>query len=305
MIGMTRAAGEPDDPRSSAVRRALRGARPLAAALLGGALLALAQPPEPPRATTPPTGARQAAGSSSASAGEVRAAFRPLLRTARFAPLAIERVAERSRSGWSEVENLLESVGVDIDNLLSRYGAIPPAQGGPFVALDGLKQRPKSGADDVVAGLPMGNLQKALRSLPLTAPLAQYQLESGFGVRRDPFNRRRSMHTGLDFSAPFRSPVYNTGPGVVIYAGPKGEYGKVVEIDHGGGIVTRYAHLHRTMVVRGQRLGEREQIGQLGSTGRSSGPHVHYEVLVNGVPQDPEKFLAIGRSVLAASAPAR
>jgi murein DD-endopeptidase MepM/ murein hydrolase activator NlpD len=109
------------------------------------------------------------------------------------------------------------------------------------------------------------------------------------------------MHTGLDFSAPFRSPVYNTGPGIVIYAGPKGEYGKVVEIDHGGGIVTRYAHLHRTLVVRGQRLGEREQIGQLGSTGRSTGPHVHYEVLVNGVPQDPEKFLAIGRSVLAAA----
>jgi murein DD-endopeptidase MepM/ murein hydrolase activator NlpD len=297
MIEMSRAAGEPDRLEPGAGRRAAP-LRSLAIVVGGGAILALMQPS--PGNVAPSPGVFAAAAASRGVEEPRRAApmpVRPLYR-----PALLELVAERSRSGWSEVEHLLESVGVDIDNLLSRYGAIPPAQGGPFVALDGLKARPKSGTDEVVAGLPMANLQKALRSLPLTAPLAQYHLESGFGVRSDPFNHRRSIHTGLDFSAPFRSPVYNTGPGVVIYAGPKGEYGKVVEVDHGGGIVTRYAHLHRTMVVRGQRLGEREQIGQLGSTGRSSGPHVHYEVLVNGVPQDPEKFLAIGRSVLAAAA---
>jgi murein DD-endopeptidase MepM/ murein hydrolase activator NlpD len=105
------------------------------------------------------------------------------------------------------------------------------------------------------------------------------------------------MHTGLDLSAPFKSPVYNTAPGTVIFAGAKGEYGRVVDIDHGSGIVTRYAHLHRIMVVKGQHLAGREQIGQLGSSGRSTGPHVHYEVQVNGVPQDPEKFLQAGNIV--------
>jgi murein DD-endopeptidase MepM/ murein hydrolase activator NlpD len=83
----------------------------------------------------------------------------------------------------------------------------------------------------------------------------------------------------------------------VIFAGSKGEFGRVVDIDHGSGIVTRYAHLHRITVALGQRLAGREQIGLLGSSGRSTGPHVHYEVQVNGVPQDPEKFLQAGTIV--------
>jgi murein DD-endopeptidase MepM/ murein hydrolase activator NlpD len=132
--------------------------------------------------------------------------------------------------------------------------------------------------------------------------LSQYQLESRFGARVDPFNHHQSIHTGLDFAAPYKTPVYNTAPGTVIFAGAKGEYGKVVDIDHGSGIVTRYAHLHRITVALGQHLTSRSQIGLLGSTGRSTGPHVHYEVLVNGVAQDPEKFLEAGKNALQISA---
>jgi murein DD-endopeptidase MepM/ murein hydrolase activator NlpD len=195
-------------------------------------------------------------------------------------------------SGWSDVERLLTASGIDVAGLMSRFNAVPQAQGGPFVAIDP-RQKPRN--DDVS----IANLQKMLNALPLAEPLeGSFKLESRFGMRRDPFNGRQALHAGLDFSAAFRSPVYNTAPGTVIFAGARPEYGRVVEIDHGHGIVTRYAHLHRAMVVPGQRLGGRELIGQLGSSGRSSGPHLHYEVLVNGAPQNPERFLQAGRSAV-------
>jgi murein DD-endopeptidase MepM/ murein hydrolase activator NlpD len=84
----------------------------------------------------------------------------------------------------------------------------------------------------------------------------------------------------------------------VIFTGVRDAYGRGVEIDHGHGIVTRYAHLHRILVARGQKVGPETEIAQLGSTGRSTGPHVHYEVLVDGVAQDPEKFMQAGRGVV-------
>jgi murein DD-endopeptidase MepM/ murein hydrolase activator NlpD len=206
---------------------------------------------------------------------------------------ALGKRAGDAWSGWGEIGRLLSSAGVDLDQLVARFGAIRPGQGGPFIAFKGLKAS-KGGDGD--AAIPDA-LKKALKALPLAAPLTHYQLESRFGVRHDPFNRRPSMHTGLDFSAPFKSPVYNTAPGTVIFAGSKGEFGRVVDIDHGSGIVTRYAHLHRITVAIGQRLNGREQIGLLGSSGRSTGPHVHYEVQVNGTPRDPQKFLQAGTIV--------
>lgn len=206
-------------------------------------------------------------------------------------PPASEKSAEAG--GWSEIENLLSSVGIDVASLVAKFDVAPAAQGGPFYAFD---PRAKTGAGQV----PVENLKQLLTSLPLAEPLEGYQLESRFGMRSDPFNHKRAMHSGLDFAAPYRSAVYSTAPGVVVYAGAKGEYGRVVEIDHGHGIVTRYAHLHRTTVVKGQRLAAHQQVGQLGSTGRSSGPHLHYEVLVNGVAQDPERFLEAGRNAIEA-----
>jgi murein DD-endopeptidase MepM/ murein hydrolase activator NlpD len=203
---------------------------------------------------------------------------------------------EKPGGGWTEIERLLASAGVDVPGLLAKFNAAPVAQGGPFVALD---VRTKEGRGGQV---PMENLKKMLKSLPLSVPLEKYSLESKFGVRRDPFNGKQAMHSGLDFSATYRAAVYNTAPGTVVFAGAKGEYGRVVEVDHGHGIMTRYAHLHRTTVVTGQRLNGREQVGQLGSSGRSSGPHLHYEILVNGAPQDPERFLEAGRSAIQVTA---
>lgn len=181
--------------------------------------------------------------------------------------------------------------GFDLNAFLAKYEIgmrHTGAMGGPYVAL-GNRQSEVERLDPEAKAL--------LKSLPVTAPLDHFQLESGFGVRIDPINGRHSVHTGLDFSAPYQSPVYSTSAGIVVGAGYSGAYGKMVEIDHGHGIHTRYAHLNRLMVNVGQRVPKHAEIGLLGSTGRSTGPHVHYEVTVNGVPEDPEKFLAAGHMV--------
>jgi murein DD-endopeptidase MepM/ murein hydrolase activator NlpD len=194
------------------------------------------------------------------------------------------------RRGVSELEHVLASAGVDVGRLFSQFG-VSRGEGGPFVPPRKGDAEPEASHDKLAA------LHGLIKSLPLATPLEEYQLESGFGARHDPINHRSSFHTGLDFSAPYMTPVYATAPGVVSFAGYYGEYGKIVDIDHGNGIETRYAHLHRYTVSVGQKVGLHAQIGYLGTTGRSTGPHVHYEVLVNGEPQDPEKFLGLAHLI--------
>jgi murein DD-endopeptidase MepM/ murein hydrolase activator NlpD len=176
--------------------------------------------------------------------------------------------------------------GFSIEKLLAQLGVRQAAVGGPFVAVGSNK----------AAQLPDEQVAKLMKALPLTAPLDKYTFESPFGVRHDPFNGRAAMHTGVDLSGPYKTPVMSTAPGTVVFAGYSTGYGKLVEIDHGNGIHTKYGHLNRILVNVGQKIGKHNPIGLLGSTGRSTGPHVHYEVVVNGTPQDPEKFLEAGKS---------
>lgn len=197
-------------------------------------------------------------------------------------------VVELGRRAIIELERALASTGLDIRRLFPQLG-LNRAEGGPFVP------PPKNGQPSGINPDKLEAMRSLIKSLPLAIPLDHYQLESRFGPRRDPFNRRMSFHTGLDLSAPYMSPVYATAPGIVIYAGYRADYGKVVEIDHGNGIATVYGHMHRYIVSVGQRVAEHTQIGFLGSTGRTSGPHVHYEILVNDEAQDPEKFIGLAR----------
>jgi len=194
-----------------------------------------------------------------------------------------------------QFESALASAGVDANRLLAQFGA-GPAQGGPFVPPPNISSPPDDAKKlEAIRGL--------AKLLPLAAPLETYQIGSPFGPRIDPFNRRPAFHTGIDMDAPYRSPVYATGPGTVIYVGYLGEYGKVVELDHGFGINTLYAHLQRYFVSVGQQVAAQAEIGLVGMSGRSSGPHVHYEVRVDGQPQDPEKFLELSRLIPIAAAP--
>jgi murein DD-endopeptidase MepM/ murein hydrolase activator NlpD len=133
----------------------------------------------------------------------------------------------------------------------------------------------------------------AAQKLPLSRP-STGERSSGFGVRLDPFTHAPAYHSGQDFAGGMNSPIYSTGPGVVSFTGQRNGYGNVIEIDHGGGFKTRYAHLQAFAVVPGQRVAVGQRIGGMGSTGRSTGSHLHYEVWVNGRAQNPDRFLKAG-----------
>lgn len=213
-----------------------------------------------------------------------------------------EAMASRS---VEELEGIIEVSGLNVERVLERVNEDAGGVGGPFIPVD--EAASAAGGEEsyeqsinalAVQVNRLVGLQAALTSIPLVAPLgSEAHQSSGFGPRLDPFTGRRAYHFGLDFVAPFKSPVRSTGEGVVTVAGRQGPYGNLVEIDHGNGFRTRYGHLYKINVEVGQKVSFRQVIGLLGSTGRSTGPHLHYEVRFAGTLRDPERFLEAGRHV--------
>ena len=217
----------------------------------------------------------------------------------------VANLADRARDNIDEMEKTVAMTGLDVDKLLQSVSSENSGQGGPFIPAPQPSSTDDENGQKLMASVAtLGDqvdrwekLQFILRSLPLTAPIDSYYVSSGFGARMDPFNGERAIHEGIDLVSKLRSEVLATAPGTVTFAGWKGGYGRVVEIDHGLGIVTRYAHLYAIEVKVGDVVDYRQEIGKLGSSGRSSGPHVHFEVRYNGVPLDPMAFLKAGRYV--------
>jgi murein DD-endopeptidase MepM/ murein hydrolase activator NlpD len=129
-----------------------------------------------------------------------------------------------------------------------------------------------------------------LASTPSIWP-ARGWVTSDFGTRIDPYTAERKMHEGLDIATPIGQPIYAPSDGTVVFVGTEGGYGKVLVIDHGYGVKTRYGHLSEILVHLGDRVGRGDKVALVGNTGRSTGPHLHYEVRVNGVPENPRKFI--------------
>jgi murein DD-endopeptidase MepM/ murein hydrolase activator NlpD len=144
--------------------------------------------------------------------------------------------------------------------------------------------------------------------VPTQQPVASGHLGSVFGWRIDPFTGRSALHTGLDFQAEPGTPILAASGGVVVTQEYHPAYGNMVEVDHGNDLVTRYAHASRVWVKKGDLVKRGQKLAEVGNTGRSTGPHLHFEVMVQGVPQDPRKFLAAGQNLatdrLAAAPPA-
>ncbi|MEQ9042654.1 MAG: peptidoglycan DD-metalloendopeptidase family protein [Alphaproteobacteria bacterium] len=211
------------------------------------------------------------------------------------------KLTDKTRENLNETKTLISGLGIDVERALSEETMAELGRGGPFVALRPDRVTENSFRNDL-AKLDTyidrwEGVQRLLRALPLATPLNRFYVASSYGRRDDPFNGRPAVHYGVDLSGQFKSPVLSTAPGVVVFAGRNGKYGKMIEIDHGRGIHTRYGHLHKILVKNGQRVDFRERIGLLGSTGRSTGPHVHYEIRVNGTPYNPQKFFKVGRHV--------
>jgi murein DD-endopeptidase MepM/ murein hydrolase activator NlpD len=128
--------------------------------------------------------------------------------------------------------------------------------------------------------------------LPSLRPVSEGWFSSNFGYRIDPFTGQSSFHEGMDFVAETGSPVVAAASGKVVYAGWHPQYGKMIELDHGNGLVSRYAHLSVVGAGEGDLVVRGQHIAAVGSTGRSTGPHLHFEVRLNGIPQNPARFLA-------------
>ncbi len=131
-------------------------------------------------------------------------------------------------------------------------------------------------------------------TLPNSSPIAAAFNSSSFGWRVDPFNGQKAFHEGLDFTASAGTPIYAAAGGIVSSAEQTPDYGKIVKIDHGSGLETRYAHASRLFVRAGERVEKGQKIAEVGSTGRSTGPHLHYEIRLAGNPLDPRKYLQAG-----------
>ena len=187
------------------------------------------------------------------------------------------------------------------------------AQGGPFVPanasmaqlntlISALDERADLGSD-IFTVIEARLFEKRLRSLmvPNTRP-ADGPVGSGFGFRADPFSGRAALHTGLDFPGETGAPIMAAAGGVVLSTEFHPQYGNLVELGHGNALVTRYAHASKLLVKAGDLVKRGQVIALVGTTGRSTGPHLHFEVMVEGVLQDPAKFLASGPSAPSAQA---
>lgn len=171
------------------------------------------------------------------------------------------------------------------------------AMGGPLVAVESpaLFDSKVKELDEALDLL--DRMKSQARSLPISNPSPGHSISSTFGVRPDPLLGTPAMHSGMDFRAPTGSPVRATAEGTVISAGWNGGYGRMVEVQHAKGFTTRYAHLSKILVSEGQKLSAGDIVGKVGSSGRSTGPHLHYEVRRNGDALNPIRFIKAGKKV--------
>lgn len=183
----------------------------------------------------------------------------------------------------------------DFDRPVGVGGAGPVSDMPPGELRRGLQtldgQLSRTGAQLSVLDSLLFQRQLALRSVPSRAPVADSYITSGFGVRADPFGGGREFHKGIDFEARTGDPVLAVADGVVTFAGIRSGYGDVVEVDHGNGLVTRYAHNSRLVVQVGDLVRRGQVIARAGSTGRSTGAHVHFEVWKDGRVVNPRPYL--------------
>lgn len=204
----------------------------------------------------------------------------------------LELLAENTYETVDAVAAALLDAGLEIDR---GYGKTDT--GGPLEANDP-STRFNIRVQELDSALDrLESVKARIVHYPLSNPAKGRSVSSSYGYRRDPILGRRAMHSGLDFRAPTGAPIRSAGDGVVTKAGWNGGYGRMVEIDHGNGFTTRYAHMRKILVRKGQKVASGSLIGKVGSSGRSTGPHLHYEVRRNGNTANPLKFIKAGNKV--------
>jgi murein DD-endopeptidase MepM/ murein hydrolase activator NlpD len=207
----------------------------------------------------------------------------------------VERLTRFADARARRAEAAIRKLNLD-PGVLSREAR--EGMGGPFEALAGAENIDPRFERLGLSLTRMAVLERALDGIPSVVPASVRSITSGFGYRHDPFNGRAAMHSGIDFKGAIGSPIFAAAEGRVTFAGRKGGYGNTVEVTHANGMLTRYAHLSRIDVRPGQPVAAGATLGGLGSTGRSTGPHLHFEVRVNDRAVNPRPFLETAPDVL-------
>ncbi|MCO5147913.1 MAG: M23 family metallopeptidase [Aquamicrobium sp.] len=205
----------------------------------------------------------------------------------------IDSLAENAFETADTIAEALAAAGLKV--VLD--GEADEAVGGPLLPVDAgraFEARVRE-LDEALGKLE--TVKAAARAMPIHNPAPGQPVSSSFGVRRDPLLRTPAMHAGIDFRATSGTAIRAAGAGTVVRAGWNGGYGRMVEIDHGNGLSTRYAHMSKIRAREGQKVETGDIVGEVGSSGRSTGPHLHYEVRRNGNPVDPLRFLKVGRKI--------
>ncbi|MGV8987005.1 MAG: DUF5930 domain-containing protein [Cypionkella sp.] len=202
------------------------------------------------------------------------------------------------------LKKMFKSAGLNPDDLISAVKSGYSGQGGPLSPISfstmGLSGSPdETRANAILQGLDTLNMYRiAAFKVPLGLPLrTTFRYSSGFGVRGDPINGSNRMHEGQDMAGSYGSPVYSTADGTVSYAGWESGYGRLIKVQHAFGIETRYGHLSQIEVKVGQKVSRGEKIGDMGSSGRSTGNHLHYEVRLSGTAVNPMTFIRAAKDV--------
>ncbi len=224
----------------------------------------------------------------------------------------VQRVQEKTSGRLDNLESIVKQTGLNMSELkrqlpgekklkASRKAddeADDEGAGGPYIPDDSTVTLSPQ-AKDMLGNLDeLAMVSKIVNTLPLAEPISNYQEHSSFGHRIDPFNGHMAFHSGLDMAGPTGAKIHSTAAGVVVSAGRNGAYGNAIDIDHGFGVVTRYGHLSEILVKEGQKISKNEVIGIQGSTGRSTGAHLHYEVRYHDQAMNPKNFLEAGHHVL-------
>jgi murein DD-endopeptidase MepM/ murein hydrolase activator NlpD len=218
---------------------------------------------------------------------------------------SLDRVEQRQAAAANSLEETYDAKARRIRGVLNELGVdvgkvAVDGIGGPFVPA----RLPGTGANMFehqlhrisMARVQFNRLTRSLVAVPLRKPVdGEIEMASPFGVRTDPFTGSPAMHTGLDLHAESGEPVHTTADGTITSAGWSGGYGRMVEVNHGNGLATRYGHLSAIDVHVGQTVKIGQIVGRAGTTGRSTGPHLHYETRVRGEAVDPQKFLRAGQ----------
>jgi murein DD-endopeptidase MepM/ murein hydrolase activator NlpD len=213
----------------------------------------------------------------------------------------VDQAIAAAEARYRDTQALIRRVGLEPGRFV---GQTPLAMGGPLLPADG-EDGPLGNAEPKFKELFLSwkkveQLESAIASIPSYHPVKRSNYTSSYGVRYDPFTGNAAMHAGIDMAGPIGEPIYAAADGVVHSAGWGGAYGNKIDIGHGRGIATRYGHLSRILVRAGDRVKKGEMIGRMGSTGRSTGSHLHYEVRVDGRAVNPMPFLKASNVLLAA-----